>query len=107
MEVGPDKPFSASVTDALLDADEDEQIVVSRNCWECGWCEERSVFIDAIETTEGDDYAVERAALFDDVTSEATAIDDLATLEDDLAELRRQRRLETAASRSTDDADGE
>ena len=39
--------------------------------------------------------------------SEVTAIDDLATLEDALAELRRQRRLETTASDSADDLDGD
>ena len=38
---------------------------------------------------------------------EATAIDDLATLEDALAEIRRQRRLEPIASDSADDLDGE
>ena len=107
MEVGPDHPLSASVADALLAADEDEQIVVARNCWACGWSEERSVSIDSIETTEGDTHVVERAALLDDIMSEATAIDDLATLEDALAEVRRQRRLETAASGSADDVDGE
>ena len=53
MEVGPNHPLSASVADALLAADEDEQIVIARNCWACGWREERSVSIDSIETTEG------------------------------------------------------
>ena len=39
--------------------------------------------------------------------SEATAIEDLAALEDALAEVRRQRRLASAASRSTNNVDGE
>lgn len=106
MEVGLDQPLSASVADALLAGDEDEQIIVARNCWACGWTEERSVVIDSIETTEGDTDAVERAALLDAIMSEATAIDSLATLEDALAEIRRQRRLETTASDSADDHDG-
>ncbi|MFC4360229.1 hypothetical protein ACFO0N_19960 [Halobium salinum] len=106
MEVGPDQPLSASVTDALLAADEAEQIIVARNCWACGWTEDRSVVIDSIETTEGDTDAIERAVLLDDIMSEATAIDSLATLEDALAEIRRQRRLETAASGSPEDVDG-
>lgn len=105
MEVGPDQPLSASVTDALLAATEDEQIIVARNCWACGWSEERLVVIDSIEKTEGDADAVERAAFLDDIMREATAIDSLATLEDALAEIRRQRRLETTASDSTDDHD--
>lgn len=106
MEVGPDQPLSASVTDALLAADEAEQVIITRNCWACRWTEDRSVVIDSIETTEGDADAVERAALLDDIMSEATAIDELATLEDALLEIRRQRRLETTASGSAADTDG-
>ena len=106
MEVGPDQPLSASVVDALLTGGEDEQIIIARNCWTCGWTEERSVVIDSIETTEGDTDAVERAALLDDIMSETTAIDNLATLKDALAEIRRHRRLETTASDSADDHDG-
>jgi hypothetical protein len=107
MEVGPDQPLSASVADALLAAAEDESIFVARDCWACGWSEERSVIIDSIETTEGDSQAIERAALLDDIMSEAEAIDELATLEDALAEVRRQRRLETAGSDSPEDVNGE
>jgi hypothetical protein len=106
MDVGPDQPLSASVADALLAGDEYEPIIVARDCWTCGWREERSVVIDSIETTEGDAQAVERAALLDDIMNEATAIEDLGTLEDALAEVRRQRRLETAASGSPEDVDG-
>ena len=106
MEVGPDQPLSASVVDALLTGGEDEQLIIARTCWACGWAEERSVVIDSIETTEGDTDTVERAALLDDIMSEATAIDNLATLKDALAEIRRQRRLETTASDSADDHDG-
>ena len=65
MEVGPDQPVSATVADALLAATEDEQIMISRNCWACGWAEERAVVIDSIETTENDTDAVERAVLLD------------------------------------------
>ena len=107
MEIGPDQPPSASVTDALLAANEDEQIILARNCWACEWSEERSVIIDSIETTEGNSQTVERAALLDNIMNEATAIDDIRTLEDALAETRRQRRLETTGSVSPDDLDGE
>ena len=94
LEVEPDQPLSESVADALLAAAGDEQIIVARNCWACGWTEERSVIIDSIETTEGDGDAVERAVLLDDSMSEATAI-------------RRQRRLEPTASDSANDLDGD
>jgi hypothetical protein len=94
LEVGPDHPLSPSLTDALLAADEDECIEASRNCWNCGWHEARQVRVASIETTEGDETAIERAALLDEITDELAAIDRLATLEDTLAEIRRQRRLE-------------
>ncbi|WP_042664307.1 hypothetical protein [Haloferax sp. ATB1] len=87
LEVGPDHPPSASLTDALLAADEDECIEVSRNCWNCGWHEERQVRVASIETTEGDE-----------ITDELAAIESLATLEDALAEIRRQRRLEPSTA---------
>ena len=105
IEVGPDQPLSASVADALLAAVEDEPIIVARDCWTCGWRKERSVVIDSIETTEGETDAVERAALLDDIMSEATAIDDLTTLEDALAEVRRQRRLTTDGADAADNVD--
>lgn len=107
MEVGPGHPPSASVADALLATTEGEQIIVTRNCWACGWTEERSVVLDSIETTEGDAQTVERATLLDDIMNEVTAINDLGTLEDVLVEVHRQRRLEIGASDSPDDFDGD
>jgi len=98
LEVGPDHPLSASLTDALLAADEDECIEVSRNCWNCGWHEVRQVCVASIETTEGDETAIERAALLDEITDELAAIECLATLEDALAEVRQQRRLEPSTA---------
>jgi len=102
MEVGPDRPLSASVVDALITANEDEQIEIARTCWECGWHEERLVRIESIETTQGNDGAVERSELIDDITREAEAIESIAMLEHALAEVRRQRRLEPNESRAAD-----
>lgn len=96
MEVGPDLPPTTSIVNALLAAGEDEVFVVTRNCWDCGWCEDRSVSIDSIETTEGDAQAVEHAKLIDNIVSETTAINSLTTLEDVLAEVHQRRRLESA-----------
>jgi len=61
--VGPDQTLSPSVADVLLAAAEDEEITVIRNCWVCGWSEERSVDIDSTEKTGSDADTVERAAL--------------------------------------------
>jgi len=105
MEPGPDQPMSASVADAVLAAGEDEQIVVNRNCWACGWTEERSMVINSIETTTGDPEVGERAILIKNIMSEAEEIQSLETLKDALAEMRRQRRLETTVTDSTDDVD--
>mgnify|MGYP007097484364 CR=1 FL=1 len=96
IEVGPDLPPTTSIVNALLAAGKDEVLVITRNCWDCGWCEDRSVSIDSIETTEGDPHAVEHAKLIDNIVSEATAINSLATLEDVLAEVHQRRRLEPA-----------
>jgi hypothetical protein len=104
MEVGPDHPISASVTDAVLGADEDEEVIVSRTCWACGWGEDRSVVIEAINTTQGDEATIERARLLDEITDELDAIDTVATLEDALAEIRRQRRLEPSSTDTDEDA---
>ena len=75
--------------------------ILDTNLWVFGTL----LSIDSIETTERDTHAVERAALLDDIMSEATAIDDLTTLEDTLAEVLRQRRLKTTGADATDSVD--
>lgn len=65
-----------------------------RDCWDCGWQEEHRLCVEAIDTTAGDAAAIERAALLKEITDELAAIEDLATLEGTLTEVRRQRRLE-------------
>jgi len=104
LEVGPDKPPSTSLTNAVLDAAEDERVDVVRTCWDCGWQEERQLRVEAIETTAGDADAIERARLLEEITDELAAIEALGTLEDTLAEVRRQRRLEPAVEDRNDDA---
>ncbi|MFD1600669.1 hypothetical protein ACFSBX_17150 [Halobellus rarus] len=103
LEVGPDRPPSTSLTDVVLDAAEDERLDVVRTCWDCGWQEERQLRVEAIETTAGDADAIERARLLEEITDELEAIEGLGTLEDTLAEVRRQRRLEPAAEDTNED----
>ena len=103
LEVGPDRLPSTSLSDAVLDAAEDERLDVVRTCWDCGWQEERRLRIEAIDTTAGDDAMIERAALLKEITDELAAIEDLRTLEDTLAEVRRQRRLEPVAEDTNED----
>jgi len=92
------------LTDAVLDAAADERLDVLRTCWECGWQEERRLRVEAIDTTAGDDAVIERAALLERITDELAAIEDLGTLEDALAEVRRQRRLEPSTEDTNEDA---
>ena len=103
LEVGPDRPPSTSLSDAVLDAAEDERLDVVRTDWACGWQEERQIRVEAIETTAGDADAIERARLLEEITDELEAIEALGTLEDTLAEVRRQRRLEPAAEDTNED----
>ncbi|SIS21552.1 hypothetical protein [Natronorubrum thiooxidans] len=103
LEVGPDQPLSTSLTDVLLAADEDERINVSRNCWNCGWHEERQIRVESIDTTDGDEVAVKRASLVEEITDELAEIERLDTLEDTLTEVRRQQRLEPSTDSTEDD----
>lgn len=104
LEVGPDRPPSTSLSDAVLDAAEDERLDIVRTCWDCGWQEERQLRVEAIETTAGDADAIECARLLEAITDELEAIEALGTLEDTLAEVRRQRRLEPAAEDTNENA---
>lgn len=88
LDVGPDRPPSTSVTDAVLDAAEDERLDVVRACWGCGWQEECRLRVEAIDTTVGDADTIERASLLEEITDELAAIEALGTLEDTLAEVR-------------------
>lgn len=103
LEVGPDRLPSTPLSDAVLDAAEDERLDVVRTCWDCGWQEERQLRVEVIETTAGDAEAIERARLLEEITDELAAIEALGTLEDTLAEVRRQRRLEPAAKDTNED----
>jgi len=103
LEVGLDRPPSTSLSDAVLDAAEDERLDVVRTCWDCGWQEERQLRVEAIDTTAGDADAIERARLLEAITEELEAIEALGTLEDTLAEVRRQRRLEPAVEDTNED----
>lgn len=103
LEVGPERPLSESLRDAVLAADADEHLEVTRNCWNCGWHEERQLRVESIDTTAGDETIVKRAALVAEITNELAAIDDVSTLEDALAEIRRQRRLKPQPDETSDD----
>ena len=103
LEVGHDRPLSTSLSDAVLTEEADEQIEVTRDCWDCGWHETRALRVASIDTTAGDETAVERAALIDEITDELAAIESVDTLEVTLAAIRRQRATDPART-ETDDA---
>ena len=94
LEVGPERPIWTSLRDAVLAAEADERLEITRACWDCGWQEVRQVRVESIDTTAGDEAAVERATLLGEIDNELAAIENVATLEDALAEIRRHRQLE-------------
>ena len=94
LEVGPEQPLSTSLRDAVLAAEADECLEITRACWDCGWQEMRQVRVESIDTTAGDEAAVERATLLNEIADELAVIENIATLEDALAEIRRHRQLE-------------
>lgn len=105
LEVGPERPLSASLSDAIFASDEDERIEVTRDCWDCGWHEVRQLRVESIDTTEGDEAAVERAALIGEITDELAAIGSVDTLEETLAAIRRQRATDPTRTDTDDETE--
>jgi hypothetical protein len=92
-----------SLPDAILGAEEDERIEITRDCWNCGWHETRELRVHSIDTTADDAAAIERASLVDEITEELVGIEDLATLKDVLAEIRQHQRSGGLADDTDDD----
>jgi len=105
LEVGPDRPLSTSLSDAVLAAEEDERIEVTRDCWDCGWHETRQLRIESVDTTAGDETAVKRAALIGEITDELAAIGSVDTLEETLAAIRRQRATDPTRTDTDDETE--
>jgi predicted nucleic acid-binding Zn-ribbon protein len=95
LEVGPERPLSTSLRDAVLAAEADERLEITRACWDCGWQEVRQVHVESIDTTTGDEATVERATLLNEISDELAALENVETLEDALVKIRRQRQLES------------
>lgn len=104
LEIGPERPPSTSLRDAVLGADADERFAITRDCWDCGWHEMRQLRVESIETTAGDDAAVWRAALVAELTDELAGIDSVETLEGTLVAICRQRRTDLVTTDTDDDA---
>ena len=105
LEVGPDRPLSTSLSDAVLAAEEDEHIEVTRDCWDCGWHETRALRVTSIDTTAGDETAVDRAALIDEITDEFAAIGSVDKLEETLAAIHEQRETDSATTDTDDETE--
>ncbi|QRY26023.1 MULTISPECIES: hypothetical protein [Halobacteriales] len=102
IEVGPEQPLSTSLRGAVLAAEADERLEITQACWDCGWQEVRQVRVESIDTTSGDETAVERAALLHEINDEIAGIESVDTLEEALATIRRHRDTEPATT-DTDD----
>lgn len=97
LDVGQERPLSTSLLDAVLAADENERIEITRDCWDCGWHEARQTRVESIDRAEGDGAAVERSELIDEIVAELAAIDSVAILEDTLDDIRQHRRRHSVA----------
>ena len=102
LEVGPEQPVSTSLRDAVLAAEADERLEITRVCWDCGWQEVRQVRVESIDTTAGNETAVERAGLIDEINDELAGIESVDTLEEALATIRQHRDTEPATTETDD-----
>ncbi len=59
LDVRGERPLSTSLSDAVLAADEDKCIEITRDCWDCDWHEARQIRVESIDRAEGDEAAVE------------------------------------------------
>jgi len=102
LEVGPEQPFLTSLHDAVLTAEADERLEITRACWDCGWQEVHQVRVESINTITGDEAAVERAGLIDEVNDDLAGVENVDTLEEALATIRRHRDTEPATTDTND-----
>ena len=102
LEVGPERPPSTSLRDAVLAAEPDERLEITRVCWDCGWQEVRQLRIESIDTTAGDEATVQRATLIDEINDELAGIESVDTLEEALATIRRHRDTDPVTTETDD-----
>ena len=102
LEVGPERPPSTSLRDAVLAAETDERLKITRVCWDCGWQEVRQLRIESIDATPGDEATVQRATLIDEINDELAGIESVDTLEETLATIRRHRDTDPATTDGDD-----
>jgi len=102
LEVGPEQPLSTSLRDAVLAAEADERLEITRACWDCGWQEVRQVRVESIDTTAGDEAAVARAGLIDEINDELAGIESVDTLEETLATIHQHRDTDPATTDTND-----
>lgn len=96
VEPGPDVAPLSRVTDAILKAEREDVIRVSRNCWDCGWGETRALELVSVETEPGDPSVQRCRRLVEAVNTELEAIQSPDSLRDALAEVERIRRSESS-----------
>jgi len=103
LEVGPDRRFRRRFPTQSLQRRRTSESRLPEIVGTVGGHETRRIRIESIDTTAGDEAAIERAVLIDEIIDELEGIDQVATLEDLLAETRRQRRTDA----TTADTDGD
>ncbi|WP_042662467.1 hypothetical protein [Haloferax sp. ATB1] len=90
-EVGPGRPPSTPLANAILDTEQGEEVILHRQCWTCGWSEDRHVEVAAIETEHGDPEIVDRQQRLSELAGLLEEIEDTETLDSVLHYVRQQR----------------
>lgn len=102
-EVGPRWPPSIQLGDAIVDLENGETAVLHRQCWTCGWSEDRHLTVTEIETEHGDPGTVAHQRQLTELVDELEQIDDTETLEAVLHDVRQRRSADVVATDSEDE----
>ncbi|WP_115891656.1 hypothetical protein [Haloferax sp. Atlit-48N] len=90
-EVGPGRPPSTPLANAILDTEQGEEVILHRQCWTCGWSEDRHIEVAAIETEHGDPEIVDRQQRLSELVGLLEGTEDTETLESVLQYVRQHQ----------------
>ncbi|GGN23962.1 hypothetical protein [Halarchaeum nitratireducens] len=103
-EVGPGWSPSTRLVDVFVDLEEGDGITLHRQCWTCGWHEDREIAVTEIEAEHGDPETVAHQQRLTELVNELEAIEDTETLKAIHRDVRQRQSTDVAA---TDTGDGE
>ncbi|GAD53722.1 hypothetical protein MBEHAL_2482 [Halarchaeum acidiphilum MH1-52-1] len=101
-EVGPRWPPSTQFGDAIVDLEDGESAVLHRQCWTCGWSEDRHLTVTEIETEHGDPEAITHQQQLTQLVNELEQIDDTEVVKEILRDVRNRRSADIEPTGSED-----